>query len=162
MHPLRVKYLAVETAISMAINGLLSAGFAWLIFHGHDYVPINGPGGLVRDAGPQTFMIALMGTLVPSLITRQRMRAGHLDAWLQRHSGARQRRGSTIFLRALVMAIVGVALGLAINQTILPLLFPAALAYERVLLFKTVYGLLVALVVTPFAVSWVLKESLPG
>jgi hypothetical protein len=162
MHPLRVKYLVVETAISMGINALLSAGFAWLIFHGHDHVPIRGPGGLVRDAGPQTFMITLMGTLVPSLITRQRMRAGRLDAWLQGHSGASQGRASNIFLRALVMAVVAMVLGLAINRTILPLLFPAGLAYEGVLLLKTVYGLLVALLVTPFAISWVLKDSLSG
>ena len=162
MHPLRLKYLAVETAISMVINSLLSLAFAWLIFHGHDHVAISGPGGLVRDAGPQTFMIALMGTLVPSMITRQRIRAGHLDAWLQRHSGASQGRGSTIFLRALIIAVAAMVLGLAINQNTLPLLFPVGLAYERVLLFKTVYGLLVALLVTPLAISWVLKESLAG
>jgi uncharacterized membrane protein YtjA (UPF0391 family) len=66
------------------------------------------------------------------------------------HSGASQGRASTIFLRALIVAVVAIVLGLAINQTILPLLFPTGLAYERVLLFKTVYGLLVALVVTPF------------
>ena len=87
MHPLRAKYLASETALSMAINAAISIGFAWLVFHGHDHVRTSGPGGLVRDAAPQTFMITLMSTLVPSLVTRKRMHSGHLDTWLRGQPG---------------------------------------------------------------------------
>jgi hypothetical protein len=161
MHPLRAKYLAVETAISIAINAAMSIGFVWLVFHGHDHVPTSGPGSLVRDAAPQTFMITLMSTLVPSLITRQRMRAGHLDAWHRSQPGAIHRPTSKIFLRALTLAIAAGVLGLILNAAILPLLFPGGLAYDRVFFFKAVYGALVAIVITPLAISWVLGESLP-
>ena len=161
MHPLRAKYLAVETAISIAINAAISIGFVWLVFHGHDPVPTSGPGSLVRDAAPQTFMITLMSTLVPSLITRQRMRSGHLDAWHRSQPGANPSPTSKILLRALTLAIAAGVLGLVLSAAILPYLFPGGLPYDRVLVLKAVYGALVALVITPLAISWVLGESLP-
>jgi hypothetical protein len=161
MPPLRAKYLAVETAISIAINAAISIGFVWLVFHGHDHVPASGPGSLVRDAAPQTFMITLMSTLVPSLITRQRMRSGHLEAWHRSQPGATHRPTRKIFLRALTLAIAAGVLGLILNAAILPLLFPGGLPYERVFFFKAAYGALVALVITPLVISWVLGESLP-
>jgi hypothetical protein len=161
MHPLRTKYLAVETAISITVNAAISVGFVWLVFHGHDPVPTSGPGSLVRDAAPQTFMVTLMSTLVPSLITRQRMRSGHLDAWHRGQPGATHRPTSKIFLRALAFAVAAGVVGLIVNAAILPLLFPGSLAYDRVFVLKAVYGALIALVITPLAISWVLGESLP-
>jgi hypothetical protein len=161
MHPLRAKYLASETALSMAINAAISIGFAWLVFHGHDHVPSSGPGGLVRDAAPQTFMITLMSTLVPSLVTRKRMHSGHLDAWLRGQPGGSPAPAGKIVLRALMLALIAMALGLGLNAAVLPLLFPGGLAYSRVFVLKAGYGALVALVITPLAISWVLKEYLP-
>ena len=158
MHPLRAKYLASETAVSMAINAAISVGFAWLVFHGHDHVPSSGPGGLVRDAAPQTFMITLMSTLVPSLITRKRMHSGHLDAWLRRQPGPSPAPARKIILRAFLLALAAMVLGLGLNAAILPLLFPIGLGYGKVFALKAVYGALVALVITPLAVSWVLEE----
>jgi hypothetical protein len=161
MHPLRAKYLAIETVISIAINAAISIGFVWLVFHGHDPVPTSGPGSLVRDAAPQTFMITLMSTLVPSLITRQRMRSGHLDAWHRSQPGAIPSPTGKILLRALTLAIAAGVLGLVLSAAILPVLFPGGLPYDRVLVLKAAYGALVALVITPLAISWVLGESLP-
>ena len=158
MHPLRAKYLTSETAISMAINAAISVGFAWLVFHGHDHIPTGGPGGLVRDAAPQTFMITLMSTLVPSLVTRKRMRAGHLDAWLRGQRGPSPVPARKIVLRAFLLALLAMVLGLGLNAAILPLLFPTGLSYGKVLALKAVYGALVALLITPLAVSWVLEE----
>ncbi len=148
----------IETAISIAINAAISIGFVWLVFHGHDHVPASS---LVRDAAPQTFMITLMSTLVPSLITRQRMRSGHLDAWHRSEPGATHRPTSKILLRALTLALAAGVLGLIVNAAILPLLFRGGLPYDHVFVLKAVYGALVALVITPLAISWVLGESLP-
>jgi hypothetical protein len=158
MHLLRAKYLASETALSMAINAAISIAFAWLVFHGHDHVPSSG---LVRDAAPQTFMITLMSTLVPSLVTRKRMHAGHLDTWLRGQPGQSPAPASKIILRALMLALFSMALGLGLNAAVLPLLFPGGLGYGRVFLLKAGYGALVALVITPLAISWVLKEYPP-
>jgi hypothetical protein len=161
MHPLRAKYLASETALSMAINAAISIGFAWLVFHGHDHVPSSGPGGLVRDAAPQTFMVTLMSTLIPSLVTRKRMHSGHLDAWLRGQPAGTPSPASKIFLRALTLAIVAMLLGLVLNAAVLPLLFPAGLDYGKVFVLKAAYGAFVAAVITPLAISWVLKEYFP-
>ena len=158
MHPLRAKYLAGETAISMVINAAISVGFAWLVFHGHDHVPSSGPGGLVRDAAPQTFMITLMSTLVPSLVTRKRMQAGQLDAWLRTQPGRSPGPARQIIVRAFLLALIAMVLGLGLNAAILSLLFPTGLGYGKVFVLKAVYGALVALVITPLAVSWVLEQ----
>ena len=158
MHPLRARYLASETALSMFINATISIGFAWLAFHGHDQVPSGGPGGLVRDSAPQTFMITLMSTLIPSLVTRKRMHSGHLDAWLCGQPGGSPAPARKIILRAFLLALVAMVLGLGLNAAILPLLFPIGLGYGKVFALKAVYGALVALVITPLAVSWVLEE----
>ena len=158
MHPLRAKYLAIETSLSMAINAAISIGFAWLVFHGHDHVPTSGLGGLVRDAAPQTFMIALMSTLVPSLVTRKSMHSGHLDTWLGGPPGGSPVPPGRIILRALMLAIVAMVLGLSLNAVVLPMLFPGGLGYGSVFVLKAGYGALVALVVTPLAISWLLNE----
>jgi hypothetical protein len=148
MHPLRAKYLAIETSLSMAINAAISIGFAWLVFHGHDHVPTSGPGGLVRDA------------LVPSLVTRKRMHSGHLDTWLGGPPGGSPVPPGRIILRALMLAIVAMVLGLSLNAVVLPMLFPGGLGYGSVFVLKAGYGALVALVVTPLAISWLLNEYL--
>jgi len=161
VHPLRTKYLVIETAVSMVINATISIGFAWVVFHGHAHVPAGGPGGLVRDAAPQTFMITLMSTLVPSLITRKRMRSGHLDAWLGGQVGAEPGPAGKIFKRAFMLAVAAMLLGLAVNAILLPLLFPGGLTYGSVFFLKATYGALVALIITPLATSWVLGEFHP-
>ena len=61
--------LVRETAISMAINGVLSAVFYFAFFHGLAKVPVWGVGNYAFDFVPQSFMVALMGTLVPGLLT---------------------------------------------------------------------------------------------
>jgi hypothetical protein len=60
-----------------------------------------------------------------------------------------------------MLALIAMALGLGLNAAVLPVLFPGGLGYGRVFALKAGYGALVALVITPLAISWVLKEYLP-
>lgn len=58
-----------ETLISMVINGALSLIFFLIMFDVRAVVPLNllGP-----DFLPQSFMVSLMGSLVPGLLMRKR------------------------------------------------------------------------------------------
>jgi hypothetical protein len=63
------RQIARETAIGVVINTLFSVGFFLLVFGRHGPVAM---GAMAADFLPQTFMVVLMGTLVPSLILRRR------------------------------------------------------------------------------------------
>jgi hypothetical protein len=65
--------IARETAISMAINSALNLGFSLLAFGSKAEVPVWGVGGLLFDLLPTSFMITLMGSVVPSLINRRHL-----------------------------------------------------------------------------------------
>lgn len=152
----RARYLAIETAISMMINGAISLGFAWLVFHASEKVLTSG---LVHDAAPQTFMVTLMGALVPSLITRKRMRSRHLDALVHVHSPGSTRSTGSIVLTSLVLAVIVAGVGLGVSAAVLPRVFPNGLLFHRVLVLKTAYGALIAAIVTPVAITWALRAA---
>ncbi|SFK40055.1 hypothetical protein [Caulobacter sp. UNC279MFTsu5.1] len=144
-------YILVETGVSVAINAALSAGFTWLLFHGRAPIAPFGERGFAADFPVQTFMVALMSVLVPSLIARARLRAGRLTAapplWVGRWP---------LWARALGLAVpaaIGLG-GLAMAAASLagPLSLPALLA------FKTLYGAVLAAVVTPWALRATLAE----
>ena len=64
------RLLLRETAISVAINTALSAAFFVVVFGTRHPVQLAAYG---TDFPMQAFMIALMGSLVPSLLLRRRM-----------------------------------------------------------------------------------------
>lgn len=59
-----------ETAVSIVINSLLSIAFFVAVFGLDVPVPVADLG---PDFLPQTFMIALMGSLVPALLLRRKL-----------------------------------------------------------------------------------------
>lgn len=147
------RYMMIETIISVVINSAISAGFAWFVFGGAPLAKVWTPGGVAFDFVPQTFMISLMSVLVPTALTRKRVRAGTIE-----RSPADSRLPSNIFLRALLIAVsatvvlggMGVALlaVLGINTIPFGMLFPAKIAY----------GAAVSLIVTPIALRAALAD----
>ena len=62
-------YIRRETLVSMVINGVLSLAFFIAVFGRTSPVALWGMGHWVFDFIPQSFMIALMSTLVPGALT---------------------------------------------------------------------------------------------
>lgn len=137
-------YVRTETLISMAINGVLSLVFFLIVFSKVDIVPMWGAGNWVFDFLPQSFMIALMGTLVPGALTAKRLRAGALQPLPQP-----SRLPHSLALRALVLAVAAALAGTAIVAAIIALAGVTALAWTPALVLKVVYGVVLAAVVTP-------------
>jgi hypothetical protein len=152
--PRHDRYVAKETAISVVINCIISALFVWLMFGDRSAAPLWGADGLAVDFVPQTFMIALMGTLVPSAITRRRIRIGALST----EGGHGTRLPRNLFLRSIGFAIAATILIAPIAIGVLTVLGVASLPFASVLAVKILYGALVALAVTPLAVRAVLRE----
>lgn len=93
-------YIRKETLVSMAINGVLSAVFFLLVFGTAQTVLVWGAGNWVFDFLPQSFMITLMGTLVPGALTARRLKAGEIQP-----GGHASRLPQSLVLRALMQAL---------------------------------------------------------
>jgi hypothetical protein len=135
-------YVRRETLIGIAINAALSAAFVFLVFGGRDAV---GTREIVLDALPQSFMIALMTTIVPTLLTRQRLRKGGLEI-LAADGG---RLPANLPLRALVVAGTSALLGGALHWLVLPPVAPPVWSFEAVLAYKIAYGACLAWLLAP-------------
>jgi hypothetical protein len=150
--PAHRRYLRVEMAIAAVINAVLSVAFVFLVFGGGTDVPVAGSGGLIVDALPQSAMIALMSTLVPTLLTRRRMRAASI---LSRKG--RVWRPHNVAVRALAVALaVAVVAGLA-HAALLPL-GPPWWPFAAVLAYKTGYGALLGMAIARWAVIAALAD----
>lgn len=124
--------IARETAISIAINSALNLGFTWFAFGSADDAPVWGAGSLLFDLVPTCFMIALMGSVVPSLINR-------------RHLSPVPRTGF-ILLRGLLLALLAVLL--LVPGTALLLRGMEVLSFAAILWLKLSLGATLACCVT--------------
>jgi hypothetical protein len=154
-------YMARETVVSLFFSIALSEFFGWLIFHGSSIVAPWGPHGLVADAVPQTFMMTLMCVLIPSLLTRVRLGKGQCAnvRVLPGLETAAAPTRSGIALRAAIIAVVVMAIGVGATAAVMATAFPEGMAFPVMMAFKGVYGAIVGLVVTPLAITCVLHEG---
>lgn len=146
------RYFAIEIAIGMVLNAVISAAFAWGIFRGVAHVPLwAGTRGMAFDLVPTVFMITLMMTIALTLITRARLRRGAAPAlaWS---------RDSHVLLRLLPRNAVGRGLCLAAGATIVLVPLSVAclagagfqtMAFGPFVWFKVAYGVALAVLVTP-------------
>ena len=148
------KYLAVETAGSTVVNGILNLGAAFAIFHSRSQVPATGPASLLRDSIGETFLVTALSVLVPSLIARRRRRAGTLPI----SADSRPKPAGNLYLRAIVAGLIFTCVCLPCNALLLPWMFPNGVSFRNVLLFKTLYGTVLGSIATFLAVRKALNE----
>ena len=149
------KYLAVETVGSAVVNGILNFAAAFAIFHSRSLVPAAGPAGLSRDLIGETFLVAALSVLVPSLIARRRRRAGTLPILTNR----RPKPTGNLYLRAMIAGLIFTSVLAPCNALLLPRIFPAGVSFHNVLLFKTLYGTILGAITTLIAVRKTLNEA---
>lgn len=70
-------YIRRETLVNVAINCFFAALFFFVVFGGQDRVPVWGLGNWVFDFIPQSFMIALLGTIIPGALAAKRLGWGN-------------------------------------------------------------------------------------
>ena len=150
MTPESLAYVKRETMIGAGINAALSAFFTFVAFGG------NGAavGDVAIDALPQSFMIGLMTALVPTAITRSRLRRGVIasaateKSWLP----------DNMAVRASVVAVGAAIFGGGLQWLLLPLLTPAEWPFSTILGFKVIYGALLGLLIGPFVLRRALAD----
>lgn len=156
-------YIRRETLISMAINSALTLLFFVLLFGGMHRVPLWGIGNWAFDFIPQSLMIALMGTLVPALLTGRAVKAGRIAA-----IGRPSRLPANPFARAVLVAV---ATAVVVAVIVAGLTWLAAspdtptianIPYAAALTIKLLYAALLAALVTPASLCAALATPLPG
>ena len=149
------RYVAVETAVSIVINVLISALFMFAVFGRTPLIDLWGSHGLAIDFIPQTFMISAMSVLVPTLIARKRIRQGVLAP---RRSVAPPRLFARLAVRVILLAaLLTIVLG-AVSVIILNTLWSGPVSFWHAFPYKLSYGALVALIATPIGLSFALSE----
>ncbi|MBD8737221.1 hypothetical protein [Sphingomonas sp. CFBP 13706] len=116
MTPRQRRYVSQESVVGAVISAVLSIVFVLLVFGRIDRVPLLGSHGLIVDAVPQGFAIALMATLVPKMLTKRRLILGKVEPI----TGRMKPRLHMPTLRLLIVATMGA--GLTVAATSLPLL----------------------------------------
>lgn len=138
-----VQYLRRETGVGVIIASVLTVLLFFVVFGGRATIPTWGPGGWVFDFVPQSFMIALMGTLVLGILTRRKLRAGVVAAL-----PGTTRLPRNLVVRALSLAVASAALGTAFVATVTFAAQQESLAFAVALTLKVAYGALLATLIT--------------
>lgn len=146
------RYLRQEAAIGAAITAVLSLVFTLLMFGRTAQVPVFGANGLIVDAIPQNFFGALMCVLVPTALTRKRLRAGKIAP-----APTRLRLPRSLFARALLIAAIAAVAGALL---VLALLAggPSHWPFVPVLVAKIAYGALLGGIIGGLAVRTALAD----
>jgi hypothetical protein len=143
-----------ETAVSMAINTVLSGVFFLVAFGFVNPVPVWGVGHFVFDFWVQAFAVAFMGTLVPCALSRRALRSGRVAS---RPSSIRL--PANLFLRSVVLALPAAVLSLAIGAVLFRALGVAHIEWNIALAIKLAFGAGLALVITSLALRATLAEA---
>lgn len=147
-------YIRRETAIGVLISMALSAGFFLMLFGVADQVPIWGLRGYAVDFLPQTFMVGLMGALVPSLLTRKRIASSTITTIV-----ASSRWPRAVLPRSALMALFSAFVMGSGATAILATLGAAMIPWALALAIKVAVGGLVAAIVTPAAIRATLAAA---
>ncbi|MDP5031642.1 MAG: hypothetical protein NWQ54_20850 [Paraglaciecola sp.] len=129
-------YLLTETAVGSAISLVLSIVFVFLIFDSNMTVPIYGLQGLIVDSVPQSFAIAFMATLMPTFLTRIRLKAGKIKVIDGRGTWLPQ----NVFLRSLTMAILVTIVAYSAHFVAFGMTGFNSLSFTNALIYKACYG----------------------
>lgn len=129
-----------ETLISIVINCGISVGACLLVFGLDRPVPASP---LAWNFLPQSFMIALMGSLVPALLLRKRLNAGVGD----------------IVRCSIAMAIGAAVIIGGVAAVLTQMLVERSMAAGSVLLLNATFGAILAALVTPSALIVLARKS---
>lgn len=142
------EHIRRETIISVILNMVIGAGAVTLIMGTQGPVPVGGPDGFILDLIPQSFMIALMITLIPGLITERKLAAGKVT-----HLRGTSRLPRRILPRALLMAVICGGIAGVIALVVGRLAGDTMISWWLAFTIMVSAAALVALIVTPLGLK---------
>lgn len=154
------RYVKAETAVGIGFNGVLSVVFG-LPFYNVPSIPLWGEKGMALDLIPTIFMITLVQTIIITLITRKRVKAGTVAA-------LPEPREVHPLLKLLPENVVARAFTLALGLSLIlvPLTVAAmatlgvdGITFAPFISFKVVYGIAVGMLSAPLSLLAALSDK---
>ncbi len=143
-------FVIKQTLTAVFLNAMFSALAVFLVFRHMAVVQLLGSPSLIRDSIIQTFITTLMSVLPPSILTAKWM-ATRPDLTSAKTSVAR------ILVRAVLIALAACLASSIVLPLAMPRLLAPSLTFGNMLLLKCLYGMVIGVAVTPFAVAAVLR-----
>ena len=148
-------YIAQETLISSIINALFSMAFFLVFFHGATELTLGANSQLTLDFLPQAFFVGLFAALPASLLTIKRIKSGSLTPTSNSSS-----LPHSLLLRIAVLALSSLVVFGAGAVLLFSLLPTIQIGFYPAIIFKTVYGVVITLCITPAAVRAAMSSRL--
>ncbi len=152
MHSLIRQHVIRETLTSTLINSLFSFTITLLLLGGNEVIARQA---LVIDAIPQSFFVTFFSVLIPTWLTRKKIRGNKLptlpfrQTWLPFNG----------FLRAVCFGVIVAIAGAMLHLVVLSVLQVNQLGIGTIYVYKTIYGAMLSVLVTPYALMVALKET---
>lgn len=155
MNDVTTKYIAIETVIAVVFGFCLSAFFAYVAFGAGEQVPARA---LLIDAVPQGFMLGLMTTLIPTALTRKRMRDGRIAGL----ATGKRFLPRNILVRSVAVGVLSALILIAMNIVMLHILSIELPSPAAIITYKSVSGAALSILVAPFIIHYALKDAQGG
>jgi len=148
----KTRHLLKESAVSAAINALISAAFFFGFFSINAQIPVWGLQGYAFDFVPQSFAVSLMSAFMPGLLTRKRLKESPVG-------GGRLPSVRGVFVAALLWAVAGLVVGAGLAALVLKLSGIGVVAGTPALFIKVVYGAFLGAIVTYWFVGRLVRNA---
>lgn len=146
-------YIRRETTVGVVISLAITLLFFLIVFGFSGPVEIWGAGEFVFDFLPQAFMIALMATLIPGLVTERKIRQGELQMIAERSILPK-----SLPFRAVLIAITAAAVSVALFSGVFLVSGVTGLGWLTALAIKLIFGGALAAIVTPLGLKAALSS----
>ena len=137
-----------ERTVGVVISRAITLLFFLIVFGFSGPVEIWGAGEFVFDFLPQAFMIALMATLIPGLVTERKIRQGELQMIAERSILPK-----SLPFRAVLIAITAAAVSVALFSGVFLVSGVTGLGWLTALAIKLIFGGALAAIVTPLGLK---------
>lgn len=162
LEPRLRQYLLKETIISIFVNACINFVLAFLMFRSQDAIMFWGKGGLFLDLSATITFMTIGMALAFTPMHRGRVMKGTAPAtpWHRKEHPAFRFLPDPFFYRALVFTFLALIILLPASTGLLVVLKDFPISFKWLLTFKTFYGGMVGLILTPIIILCALADRL--
>jgi hypothetical protein len=154
------QYFVYQSLGSILVNGVLTAGFAWLK-RSMQVVPLWGRSGIARDTLVTTFMLSASTVLFGTFSIHRDYKAGRFPmmTWTPKNHRVLRLFSHTTILRAMAFGPLFTAVLVPPTLGVFVLAHVHELRFWPFVAFKILYAVILGMAVTPLNALWVLTRS---
>ncbi len=158
------RYLIGQGSVGAAVNLVLNAAIAWLLYRSLSSVPIRGSQSIAGDIIATTLLLPFLICVIVTPLVRGEVRNARLPAGEWRgdvHPAVAALPNNTL-LRALVLGVISAVIAAPLTIGILTSAGVTAISFPGFVAFKATFAAALAAFVTPVVAARALEDSVSG